>query len=108
MLDEPSYVHMADAAFRRIERALDAVDPDDVDCELAGDVLTLTFKSGAKCVINTQRPTRQIWLAASARAWHFSWDEAKGEWRDDKGQGVELFAKVAEIVKASAGIDVTI
>jgi CyaY protein len=108
MLDEPAYQHMADAAFRRIANALDAVDPDDVDCELAGDVLTLTFRGGAKCVVNTQRPTRQIWLAASARAWHFSWDEAKREWLDDKGRGVELFAKVGEIVKALAGVDVKI
>jgi CyaY protein len=108
MLEESKYQHMADAAFRRIADALDAVDPDDVDCELAGDVLTLTFKGGAKCVVNTQRPTRQIWLAASARAWHFSWDESSGQWLDDKGQGVELFAKVSEIVKVSAGVEIEI
>jgi CyaY protein len=108
MLEESKYQHMADAVFRRISDALDSTDPDDVDCELAGDVLTLTFKSGAKCVLNTQRPTRQIWLAAHARAWHFSWDEAKGEWLDDKGQGIELFEKVRDIIRTSAGVDVVI
>ena len=60
----------------------------------------------AVCVVNTQRPTHQIWLAADARAWHFSWDEPGAKWLDDKGQGVELFAKVADIVKQQAGVDV--
>jgi CyaY protein len=108
MLDESTYQHMADAAFRRISDALDPVDPDEVDCEHAGDVVTLTFKNRTKCVVNTQRPTRQIWLAASARAWHFSWDESKKQWLDDKGRGVELFSKVREVVKEAAGVDIAL
>jgi CyaY protein len=105
-MDVPEYQKLADKAFRRIERALADIDPDDVDCELAGDVLTLTFKGGAKCVINTQRPTRQIWLAATSRAWHFTYDPATERWMDDKGQGTELFALVGESVKKASGIDV--
>ena len=69
-------------------------------------MLTLTFANRAKAVINTQRPTRQIWLAANARAWHFGWDEPSKTWIDDKGEGVELFAKVRAIVKETAGLDV--
>ena len=69
-------------------------------------MLTLTFRDGKKCVVNTQRPTRQIWLAANARAWHFGYDEATSRWLDDKGQGVELFERVAAIVKEHAGVDV--
>ena len=74
----------------------------------AGDVVTLTFANGKKCVVNTQRPTRQIWLAANARAWHFSYEEASGKWLDDKGQNVELLAQVAAIVKEHANVDLTI
>src|SRR5579859_7280846 len=107
MMNESDYQHLADAAFKHIEDVLKDVDPDDVDVERAGDVLTLTFKSGARCVVNTQRPTRQVWLAANARAWHFSYDEAKKRWLDDKGQGLELFATVRGIVKTSSGIDVS-
>jgi CyaY protein len=105
MIDERSYQHLADAAFKRIEDALKDVDPDQVDCERAGDVLTLTFAGGAKCVVNTQRPTRQIWLAANARAWHFDWDEGGARWVDDKGRGVDLFGQVRAIVRDAAGID---
>jgi CyaY protein len=105
-MDEKRYQGLADEALRAIETMLENVDADDVDVERAGDVITLTFKNGQKAVVNTQRPTRQIWLAANARAWHFGYDEASSRWNDDKGQGVELFRQVAAIVKEQAGIDV--
>ena len=106
-MDETSYQHLADATFRKIGDAFEDVDADLVDFETAGDVLTLTFASGKRCIINTQRPTRQIWLAANARAWHFSYDAAAARWMDDKGQGDELFATIARIVKDTAGAEVT-
>ncbi len=104
-MDESRYQQLADVAFRKLESMLENVDADDVDVERSGDVLTLTFRDKKKCVINTQRPTRQIWLAADARAWHFGYDEATNRWLDDKGQGVELFARVAQIVKDHVGVD---
>jgi CyaY protein len=113
-MDERAYQHLADAAFRRIEDALKDVDPDQVDCERAGDVLTLTFESGKKCVVNTQRPTRQIWLAANARAWHFGWDEGNETWVDDKGRRdaggavLELFGALRTILREQAGLDVSL
>ncbi len=106
-MDETRYHDLADAAFRTLEAMLDEVDTEVVDVDRAGDVLTLTFASGAKAVINTQRPTRQIWLAANARAWHFSWDEPSARWLDDKGQGIELVSHVASIVEAAAGVPLT-
>jgi CyaY protein len=104
MLDESSYHRLVDEAFKKIERALDALDPDDAEAYTAGDVLTITFRDRSKCVVNTQRPTRQIWLAAQSRAWHFSYDEASARWLDDKGRGDELFATLARVVQASAGV----
>jgi CyaY protein len=105
-MDESTYQKLADQAFRAIGDAFENVDPDVVDCELAGDVVTLTLRGSKKCVVNTQRPARQIWLAASARAWHFSYDEAGRRWLDDKGRGDELFATISRIVKEEAGADV--
>lgn len=106
-MDDKRYHEVADAALRRIENMLEDVDAEDVDVERAGDVVTLTFRSGKKAVVNTQRPTRQIWLAANARAWHFDFDETTSRWLDDKGKSVELLAKVADIVKESSGLDVS-
>ena len=104
-MDESRYQKLADSALGTIERMLEDVDAEVVDVERAGDVVTLTFANRKKCVINTQRPTRQIWLAANARAWHFSFDEVSAKWMDDKAQGVELLTQVAAIVKEQAGVD---
>jgi CyaY protein len=113
MMDESRYQQLADVALRAIENMLEDVDAEVVDIERAGDVLTLTFPGRKKAVINTQRPTRQIWVAANARAWHFGFEEPKetggtGRWMDDKGQGLELLAQIAAIVKESAGIDLPV
>jgi CyaY protein len=105
-MDESHYQKLADAAFRRVEDLFRDIDTEDVDCERAGDVLSLLFKNGTKCIVNTQRPTRQIWVAANARAWHFSYDDARGEWRSDKDANTELFAQLRAIVKDAAGIEV--
>jgi CyaY protein len=107
-MDESTYQGLADDALRRIENAFRDIDADDVDCEHAGDVMTLTFRDGKRCVLNTQRPTRQLWLAANARAWHFTYDEGKRAWLDDKAQGVELFAQIAQVVKDATGVVVSI
>jgi CyaY protein len=105
-MDESTYQALADTAFRAIGDAFENVDTDLADCEVAGDVVTLTLKGGKRCIVNTQRPTRQIWLAANSRAWHFSWDPAASRWIDDKGRGDELFATIARVVKDGAGVEV--
>jgi len=105
-LDERTYQKLADDAFRSIGDAFEDVDPEVVDCEFAGDVVTLTLPGREKCVVNTQRPARQIWLAANARAWHFSWDDTHKRWMDDKGRGDELFGTIARVVKQATGLDV--
>jgi CyaY protein len=105
-MDESTYQKLADEAFHAIDEAFEDVDTDLVDCEIAGDVVTLTLQGGKRCVVNTQRPTRQIWLAANAHAWHFSWDEAVRRWMDDKGRGEDLFGALTRIVKEGAGVDV--
>lgn len=106
MIDEPHYLRLVAATYRRIEDALEDVDPGDIDLDTGGDVLTLTMKNGVRCIVNTQRPVRQIWLAARSTAWHFSWDEATSTWMDDKGRG-ELFATLTAVAKEHAGFALT-
>ena len=105
-MDESTYQKLADDTFRAIGDAFEDVDPELVDCESAGDVVTLTLRGGRRCVVNTQRPVRQIWLAANARAWHFSWDEPTRSWLDDKGRGEDLYSTLVRLVKEGAGVDV--
>ncbi len=107
-MDESTYLSLADRALKAITAAVDELDPDLAEADLHGDVLEIELAQGPKCVINTQRPTRQLWVAARARAWHFSWDAARQEWRDDKDPSIELFAKVREIVREGSGADLSL
>ncbi|HWV39108.1 MAG TPA: iron donor protein CyaY [Vulgatibacter sp.] len=104
-MDEQRFQLLADETFRKIEDLLEPVDPDLADYEMAGDVLHITFADGSKCVVNPQRPTRQIWMAAHSRAWHFDWNEERGAWLDEKDPDTELFAHLRALLKDTCGVD---
>ena len=93
-MDESLYHARAAATFRTLLDLFDDIDPDQADVESSGDVISIAYANGKRCIINTQRPTRQLWLAADDRAWHFSFDEARGQWFDDRGSGAELVQTV--------------
>lgn len=78
---DAEFDRLADGELRRLERAFDAFDPDEVEPTMGGDVLTLTLGNGGKIIINRHRAARQIWMAAARQAWHFDHDPATGQWR---------------------------
>jgi CyaY protein len=102
-MDETRYNQLVAGAFQALLRALDKVDPDLLDADSTGDMVTVTSASGHKVVVNTQRATRQIWVAGKGMGLHFSF-EADGQWMDDKGKGIELFAFVADAVEDASGV----
>jgi CyaY protein len=104
VIDERRYEAEVATLFRSLDDALAEADPDVVEVTRTGDMITMTFASGIRCVLNTQRAVRQLWLAARATAWHFDWDAATGAWHDDKGRG-ELRATLREIIREHAGQD---
>lgn len=103
MVDPAVYSQKATQTFRRILDAADRVDPDKLDAESTGDMITLTASSGEKCVINTQRAVSQIWVAGKGQGIHFDLDPATGEWKDDKGKGYELLSFIADVVREISG-----
>lgn len=103
MMDESLYNQRVAAVFKRMLAAADQLDPDVLEADSTGDMLTLTARSREKCIVNTQRAVRQIWVAGKAQGIHFSYDEASGTWKDDKGKGLELFAFVADVVGELTG-----
>ena len=103
MLDEVTYNQQVASAFRRIMDAADALDPDVLEADSTGDMVTLTSSRGEKCIVNTQRAVKQIWVAGQGQGIHFDFDPQTGQWRDDKGKGLELFAFVADSVQAMSG-----
>jgi CyaY protein len=93
-LDETSYDERAFPELRALIDALDALDAEGLETELAGDILTLEFRDGAKYVINSHRAARQIWMAAERSAWHFDWIESSQRWVAAK-TGDELWATLS-------------
>lgn len=104
-MDERTFEQLASDAFRRVLDLFEDVDPEDADVEPGGDVIRVDYRGGGHVVINTQRPARQIWLAGGKSAWHLSYDEARGEWLDDKGRGEELFAILRRLTRDAIGIE---
>ena len=96
-MDEATFHTLANAAIERVRTALDAQDPDVVEAVMEAGVLKISFPSGAPFVLNTQRPIRELWLAADRQAWHFRFDGAK--WIDKKTGHEELFAALARLLE---------
>ena len=98
-MQEDQYLKLVDQTFRRILDAFDDVDAELADVESGGDVITISFANGKRCVINTQRPVQQIWLAGGQQAWHFNYDAKEQRWLDDKGSGAELLATLSHVAQ---------
>jgi CyaY protein len=103
-MDESLYLRLAEETFRKIQDGLEPLDPDVVDYDFQHDVLEITFADDARCILNTQRPARQIWMAWARQAWHFDWDEAKGCWLDDTGEGIELLGHLRGVIEQKAKV----
>jgi CyaY protein len=95
-MDEKLFGQRAAEALGKLEAALrDA--GDELDVDLAGDILTLEFDDGAKFVINSHSAAQQIWVAANLSAMHFGWHEPTQSWRDTRS-GAELFTELGKLV----------
>jgi CyaY protein len=103
-MDEKSYRALAYETLSKVVDLFDEVDVEDADVETSGDVVTIRYRDGSRCVVNTQSPVQQIWLAGAGRGWHFAWDESRAAWMDDRGEGDELFAMLRKITKDTVGI----
>lgn len=108
MLDESRYNGLISQVFKKLVAAADEIDPDVLECDATGDMVTMTASNGQKCIVNTQRAVRQIWVAGLSSGIHFDYDEESGSWRDDKGKGLELFAFVRDVVKQISGADLDV
>lgn len=95
--DDSAFDKLADAALRRLERVLSEFDPDEVEADLAGDVLTVVVQSKGKIIINRHRAARQIWMAAVQKAWHFDHNAATGTWHT---RDAEFIGTVEQVLSA--------
>lgn len=63
----------------------------DIDVDLQGEVLVLTFDNGNQYVINKHGPMKQIWLSSpKSGGWHFNYNEDKDAWVGSKDATINL------------------
>lgn len=102
VLSESEYEKLAYPELAALVRALDALESDDFEAELASDILSIEFSDGTKYVVNSHRAARQIWMAAERSAWHFDWDTEKKRWVATK-TGDELWATLSRVIGNKLG-----
>jgi len=101
-LSESEYEERALPELRALIDALDDLEPEGLEAELASDILTLEFSDGTRYVVNSHRAARQIWMAAERNAWHFDWDASKKAWVAHK-TGDELWATLQGLLQTKLG-----
>ena len=106
-MEEKRFRQLVDQAFQRIDAAFEKVDPDLAECEAGQGTLSIVFREKHQLILSPQTPVRQIWAAFRDHAWHFDLNQ-QGQWMDDRGQGINLFALVQDLARDHAGVTVRI
>lgn len=83
-MNESDFQQRADALFRRVEAAADAIDVD-VDWT-SGTVMELTTGQGATLVLSRQPALGEVWLAGPTGAHHYRWQD--DAWRNTRDGGL--------------------
>lgn len=74
-MTETEFLQHSDALFTHIETALD---DSDLDCETAGNVLTITADDGTQIIVNRHTPNQELWIAAKSGGYHLPTTTAHG------------------------------
>ncbi|MBI3991683.1 MAG: iron donor protein CyaY [Candidatus Lambdaproteobacteria bacterium] len=109
-MSESEFRTLAGKIYARIDKAFEAVDPDDAECEISQGALTISLPDGAKWILSQQPPVRQLWLAVASlgRAYHFDYDTVRDVWIDDKAPERELISHLSTLLRDNARIDVSL
>ncbi len=106
-MERTQFAKLSANALEFLDGALGDLEHENLDVDLAGDVLTLAFSDGTSFIINAHSAALQVWMAANRNAWHFDYNEEAGEWVAAK-TGDELLATVSRTVGDKLGIAVEI
>jgi iron donor protein CyaY len=105
MIDEPQFRQAVSATIRSLGQQIDSIDTDDLDWKLTEGVLTVEFESGGVFVLSQQVPTRELWLSAASRAWHFR--SEPGGW-PERDTGESMHAVLSELFTRKLGVAVVL
>lgn len=96
---ESEFHERVERVLAAIEGALDGIEAD-VDAELNGGILSITFDNGSKVIVNRQTPNREIWVAARSGGFHFRLHD--GVWSDTRS-GESLEKLLTRVISEQAG-----
>lgn len=105
-LSETDYQRLALSELTQLMAALDDY-ADELDVELSGDVLEIELSDDSRVIINTQRPARQIWMAADRNAWHFGYSKSGGQWWDSRSSS-ELWGTLSATLTRKLGREIVL
>lgn len=100
-MNDTEFHRLADTLFHHVEESLDNFDGDaDIDYEINGGVMSLSFDNGSKIIINKQEAMHQVWLATKGGGYHF--DYRDGQWLCDRS-GSSFFIVLSQAATEQAG-----
>ena len=98
------FMDIAEKLLRAVERSCDSINETsdaDIDNQRSGGMITLSFPNRSQIVINLQKPLHEIWMAAKAGGYHYTFDGQA--WQDTKGHG-EFFAHLSQLASEQSGL----
>ena len=103
-MDATAYSASVSSFFKRLVAAVDAIDPDLLECDATSDMVTITAtRTGAKVIVNTQRAVEQIWVAGKGLGPLLLC--RRRSLVDDKGRGLSWGVDLRGV--GAAGVDLT-
>ncbi|WP_019569972.1 iron donor protein CyaY [Thioalkalivibrio sp. ALE11] len=105
-MSQPSFAVFAEQTLDDFyARLSDHPDLGDLDIDLIDGVLTLEFEDGAQMILNRQEAAAQIWLSSPEGPAHFGYDEATGQWQNDR-TGETLGTTLARVLGGKLGTSI--
>jgi CyaY protein len=80
-LNEVEFQRKAEEAIQALEQAFgDLAESKDIDVELEGGVLSVTFEEGepGKFIVSPNSSVRQVWVSARVSSFKFDWSDEAG------------------------------
>jgi iron donor protein CyaY len=106
-ISEAEFKAKAEKAILDTERAFgELAEQRDIDVEVEGGVLTVTFEEGepGKFILSPNSSMRQIWLSARMSSYKFDWSEAAGMFALS-GTGEPLKQVISRLTREQLGDD---
>ncbi len=100
-MNETEFNHLVDELLLDLEEQLDEVEAD-IDYEVSGGILTISFENASQVIVNRQAPLKQVWVAAKSGGFHLDHDESADKWVC-KSTGEELRALMGRVCSEQSG-----